>query len=73
MCLHAYADIRIRDLVSVCVPACVCTVCIAQWCSGPLTKQAGWMRMGCDSDSTTPHYQLTPAEMERGGQVGLRR
>lgn len=37
----------------------------------PLTKQVGWMSLCCDSDNTTPHYQLTPAETGReGGREG---
>lgn len=30
------------------------------------------MSMGCDSDNSTPHYQVTPAETgrDRGGETG---
>lgn len=31
-------------------------------CAVVLTKQVGWMRLSCDSDSTTPHCQLLAAE-----------
>lgn len=38
-----------------------------QRCAVPLTKQAGWMSIGCDSDNGTPHYQVPPAEKGGGG------
>lgn len=80
VCPRAYPDICLLTLcvcicVRICVYACVC-VHTRQWCAMPLTKQVGWMSMGCDSDNTTPHYQVTPAETgrERGErQVGWQR
>ena len=51
--------------------ACLCLcVHVSQYCAMPLTKQVGWMSLCCDSDNTTPHYQLTPAETGGEGESG---
>lgn len=67
MCMRAYPNI--------CLIVTLCVHRTRQWCAMPLTKQVGQMSMGCDSDNTTPHYQLTPAETQRargGGDEQLK-
>lgn len=51
--------------------ACVFSVFVCSGrhrCAMALTKQVGWMSLGCGSDNTTPHYQLTTAETGRRGK-----